>query len=438
MQIYNKPLELRYLIKFWLLIIASATPLIYFPINGTLNSYLPKFLFLIIISIFLLASIILFRKQVAYPLVDFDAANKLLLTFYILLIISSFFALDRTTAIIGSLYRFEGLITLTIYYFIFLCSRKIEIIDQKFILIMILSGVLISIHGIMQTYGIDPIPSHFYFEDLINSHNAFSSMGQPNHLGTYLVLLIPFAIYLYLDKNYNFGFVFYNIMFYALLCTYTRGSWIGLFVSLCAYFIFKMKHNKITYIEKRKILYVITSSILLLLIYALTSEHSFGARFVSIFSDFSKVAQGSDDSTSAGSGRIYIWTKAIELIKLRPLYGIGIDNLSVALRTFYEQDVIANCGYIGFANWSKAHNEYLQTAVTTGIPSLIVYLSLVIVIIKKAISRIRYSDFYLPLVASLVGFYVIGFFNNEVIMFAYLLWMFLGFASSKETIIYRD
>jgi len=435
MQIQNKPLEFRNVIKFWLLIIASVTPLLYFPVAGKLNSYFPKYIFLIIMLTIILFTIILFRKQI-YPLIEFDSENKLLLIFYIFLLFSVFFALDRTTAIVGSDIRFEGLLTLTSYYLIFLCSRTIKNIDKKFILIMVFVGTLISTHGIMQVYGIDPVPSYFYPEVVLNMHSSFSSMGQPNHLGTYLVLLIPFAVYLYFDKNQPVGFFFYSVIFFALLCTNTRGAWIGFGISIFAFFILKFKNYGIEKIEKKKILYTLLASIFLLFIYTFTNDNSFGARFISIFSDFSKATSGANNSYRAGSGRIGIWTEVIELIKLRPIFGVGIDNLSIALKTFCEQDIMTKFGPIGFVNWSKAHNEYLQTAVTSGIPSLIVYISLVAIIIKKSVSRIQYSDFYLPLTASLVGFYIIGFFNNETINFAYLLWMFLGFACSKEIISY--
>ncbi len=437
MQIQNKPLEFKSVIKFWLLITASVTPLLYFPVAGKLNSYFPKYIFLIIMLTIILFTIILFRKQI-YPLIDFDNENKLLLIFYIFLLFSVFFALDRTTAILGSDIRFEGLLTLTSYYLIFLCSRTVKNIDKKFISIMVSVGTLISIHGIMQVYGIDPVPANFYPDVVLKMHSSFSSMGQPNHLGTYLVLLIPFTVYLYFEKNQVVGFFFYTIIFFALLCTNTRGAWIGFGISLFTYFILKSKNHGVKKIEKNKVLPMLFASIFLIVIYAFTNENSLGARFASIFSDFSKAASGANNSYRAGSGRIGIWTEVIELIKLRPIFGVGIDNLSIALKTFCEQDIMTKFGLIGFVNWSKAHNEYLHTAVTSGIPSLIVYVSLIAVIIKKSVSRIIYSDFYLPLTASLVGFYIIGFFNNETINFAYLLWMFLGFACSKEIIELSD
>ncbi len=433
MQIQNKPLEFRNVIKFWLLIVASVTPLLYFPVAGKLNSYFPKYIFLIIMLTIILLTIILFRKQI-YTLIDFDSENKHLLIFYFLLIFSMFFALDRTTAIVGSDIRFEGLLTLTSYYLIFLCARTVKDINKRFILIMVITGTLISIHGIMQVYGIDPIPKNLYY---LGSSRAYSSMGQPNHLGTYLVLIIPFTLYLFFEKNFNLGFWLYNLMFFALLCADTRGAWIGFFVSIPMYFVFKMRRSRITKDEKKKILYIVVSMFVLISVYILT-KNNFGTRLLSIFFDLSKVAIGSENSYDAGSHRIYLWGKVIELIKSRPLFGVGIDNLGLAMKMYYEQDIISKCGLYEVVNFSKAHNEYLHTAVTSGIPSLIVYVSLVAVIIKKSVSRIKHSNFYLPLTASLVGFYVIGFFNNETINFAYLLWMFLGFACSKEIIELSD
>ncbi len=430
-----RSLEIKSVIKFWLIVISSLTPLIYLPVGGKLDSYYPKFIFLIIIFIILLASIIIFRKQ-SNQFIYFDKERQILSVFYILLIMSTLFAMDRTTALFGSQYRYEGLLTLSIYFLIFLISREIETIGKKFLIVMLGSGVIISIHGIMQAYRIDPIPDHYYFENIADSHVAFSSMGNPNHLGTYLVILIPFSLFLYIEKNLKLGFLFYIILFYALLCAYTRGSWIGYLCSFCIYYMLKIKQKGILETEKRKIKLIILTSVTLLLIYSFTSELNFVSRIFSIFSDIAKVAQGADDASTAGSYRIFFWSKSFELIKQMPIFGVGVDNLGVALKTFFESDIISNYGQSGFFTGSKAHNEYLHIAVTSGVPSLIVYLILAFLVIKKAVLRIKYSDLYLPISTSLIGFYSVGFFNNEVIMFAYLLWMILGLACSKNIIKY--
>jgi len=434
---HNTTLDIKKILKIWVIIICSLTPLIYLPIVGKFNSYVPRFLFLVLMFTILFCIIFLNRKQIG-RLIDFDIETRLLLVFYVLLVISVFFALDKQTAIFGSLSRVEGLLTLTIYFSIFLTSRNIEKIGKKFILVMLLPGAIISIHGILQAYGIDPIPNHYYFANMLSSNLAFSTMGNPNHLGTYLVLLIPFTIYLYIEKKHIFGFIFYIIMFYALLTTSTRGSWIGLFLGLSIYFFFRIRQNRRSGIKDNKHKYIIIASIILLVVYSFSSDFNFIARFASIFLDFIKVVKRSNDVLDAGSFRLYIWDKVIELIKSRPFFGVGLDNLGIAFGKYYQLETINTMGITGLGTVSKAHNEYLHIAVTSGIPSLIIYLSLVVTIFKKIISRIIHSDIYLPLMASLVGFYTIGFFNNQVIMFAYLLWAFLGLACSKVIITYDE
>ena len=50
----NAPLDLNKILKFWVLVTASVTPLIYLPIGGILNPYFPKLVFLIVIFIILI------------------------------------------------------------------------------------------------------------------------------------------------------------------------------------------------------------------------------------------------------------------------------------------------------------------------------------------------------------------------------------------------
>ena len=431
----NAPLDLNKILKFWVLVTASVTPLIYLPIGGILNPYFPKLVFLIVIFIILIMTGILCWRQI-FDSAVFDTENKLLAVYYLLLIASAFFAYDRATALFGSFYRFEGLLTLTVYFVIFLCARRTNSLSRSFILLILSSAVLIALHAIMQKYGLDPVPQHMYPDNL--SRQAFSSMGNPNHLGTYMVLLIPFAAYWYIDKDMKSGFLIYCILFFALLCSNTRGSWIGFFAGFCAYGYLKLRTDRENASVKKKMVRLTAVSAFLILIYSMSFENGIIFRFLSIFVDLSKLLSGSEDSYMGGSNRIYIWMRVIELIGMHPLFGVGIDNLGDVFMMFFEYDTVAKFKLSDAAYFSKAHNEYLHIAVSSGIPSLLVYISFVFVIFKKSAGRISESGIYLPITVSIIGFYTVGFFNNTVLMFAYLLWIFLGFACSRKTIQYAD
>lgn len=80
----------------------------------------------------------------------------------------------------------------------------------------------------------------------------------------------------------------------------------------------------------------------------------------------------------------------------------------------------------------KAHNEYLQYAVTLGIPALIVYFAFVISIIKKHINEIDNNNVKLILYFVVVSYLVQAFFNISTVGIAPLFWFTLGLLDSKE------
>jgi putative inorganic carbon (HCO3(-)) transporter len=69
----------------------------------------------------------------------------------------------------------------------------------------------------------------------------------------------------------------------------------------------------------------------------------------------------------------------------------------------------------------KAHNEYLNIAVSAGIPSLIAYLTLVFVVLKNSVSKEKNL-----LLAVIIAYLVQAFFNISVVSVAFLFWILLG------------
>ncbi|WP_195540233.1 O-antigen ligase family protein [Eubacterium maltosivorans] len=65
----------------------------------------------------------------------------------------------------------------------------------------------------------------------------------------------------------------------------------------------------------------------------------FGARFLSVFTDLSKIIKG-NNWEEGGSYRLFIWSKTLELIKLRPLTGFGIETLGKVMGQYFERDIV--------------------------------------------------------------------------------------------------
>lgn len=131
------------------------------------------------------------------------------------------------------------------------------------------------------------------------------------------------------------------------------------------------------------------------------------------------------------SGRGYIWARTIPLLKDYILLGSGPDTFSAV----FPNDDYLNAYYYGYNNIyiSRPHNTYLQTAVQTGMVSLILWL------IFYGIYFIRSIKLYwtLKLDSSLeliglgifigtAGYMLAGFINDSSVTVAPFYWIFLG------------
>ncbi len=115
------------------------------------------------------------------------------------------------------------------------------------------------------------------------------------------------------------------------------------------------------------------------------------------------------DAGDAGSGRWKLWVGAIEIIKKKPLFGAGLENM------IYEYSELG----IGEG---RSHNLILQLAGTIGIPGMLLYVAGVAIIFFQALKYFRTWDMYTYigmfvmvsyLISSLTGnsgFYTSGYF----------------------------
>ena len=159
-------------------------------------------------------------------------------------------------------------------------------------------------------------------------------------------------------------------------------------------------------------------------VFNIQSENSLLGRLLSITKDASEFIEGNE---KAGSNRIFIWKKTIELIKMKPLFGFGIENLDIPFTRYFYEETVKVFGRPMIVD--KAHNEYLHIAAVSGIPSLVAYLSMLLIILLKG-KRRMYSDSDMPLMLSVVlGYMAQAFFNISVVCVAYLFWAMLGFTA---------
>jgi O-antigen ligase len=142
------------------------------------------------------------------------------------------------------------------------------------------------------------------------------------------------------------------------------------------------------------------------------------------------------------SSRGYIWSRSLPLLKDTILLGNGPDTFAAY---FPQQDIKGKMYAYDGDMWQlvdKAHNLYLQTALNTGVVSLIAMLALFIMYFIKSFKiyyRSKFDDFNsiagLAVFVAVVGYLGAGIFNDSVVSVAPVFWVLLGMGISINKIL---
>ena len=133
-----------------------------------------------------------------------------------------------------------------------------------------------------------------------------------------------------------------------------------------------------------------------------------------------------------GSGRGYIWSRSIPMLRDTLILGYGPDAYALY---FPQEDVVGKRVHINNARTivDKPHNLYLQKALNTGLPSLLALLALWGYYLLQSVRLYRDADFsgWRPVVgaaiaAAVAGYLAAGFFNDSVVSVAPVFWTLLG------------
>ncbi|HQC70914.1 MAG TPA: O-antigen ligase family protein [Sedimentibacter sp.] len=419
--------------KVTVILALSVIPAVFVPLGGTTDHfYLPKVAAMIILALSFLA-VLAINKIRFKDIVQKDRINISLFIYFILLAASVYAAENKVFAIIGVPGRWEGLVTITLYMFLFITARLYLVPDEGLFKIILVTAIIVSIYGILQTMNFDPFPRDVLRENW--SKRAFSTMGNPNFLGSYIVLIIPTSIYFYIINKNITGLTAYAILFYCLLSTGTRGAWLGTIASIMAFAAIHYMYFRYSKGEFTRYIILLVITILLLALYNFNTEGAFIDRFLSIARDANEFLTKGDRADYSGANRGFIWKRVAELIKKRPLAGYGIENLGEAFKKYYTKDMIELWNEVRYLD--KAHNEYLHIAVTSGIPSLLVYLTFISQIILKGLFRLKNCKTALLILSSVIGYMTAAFFNISVVSVAYVYWIFLGLLAGSNGNCYK-
>ncbi|WP_147532503.1 O-antigen ligase family protein [Bacillus marasmi] len=394
----------------------------------------PKVAYLYVFVLGYWLFVILKRKYGSFEFTNKTISMEFIVgLFFLLIIFSSVFSVNIDTALYGTSGRYEGALTLFCYISIFLFSYRFSNVNKLLSTFrgMLFASGFLSIYGILQHFFIDFLPRS---STKLNEIRSYSFFDNPNFYGSYLVLTIFISVIVFLhneNKKYTlFHFITICLSFIALIFSGTRSGWLGVLFGVLFLTVFVVWKRK--YLWKKWIILLATWFFIFAMI-DIVENGTYFARFASLISDSYKVTSG-NASGGEGSSRLIIWKNTVPLLKEYYLFGSGPDTFEYV----FPQDTEEKKKYFGHLIVDKAHNEYLQIAVTLGIPALVIYLYLLYLVLKTAFRAVNIAQgnnqiILYGLISAISGYLVQAFFNISVVPVAPIFWFILGITMSFST-----
>ena len=417
-----------------IILIAVLSPLLIAPVILVNHPVIYKFWTLVIGGSLLLVLLLLNYK-------DFKTDKKdiLLLIFLLLIMISTFLSSNIKTSLIGHATRYEGLIAFTAYALIYICTKKFfkyenynELLNILFVIYMII-GIL----GIAQRYV-----DNFRLYPIFNK-GVCATFSNSNFFASFISLVLPITIPIYIFKGNKKAFILSIVMFFNLISCLTRSAWVAFILISIVFFIYLIRQKNIKYFKRIVLLIICFLSIIIFLYNGFSFlnkriEKNDNKNILTVQYKIERIEKEiklvrKGKINKLGSDRVEIWIMTIKLIKQVPIFGCGTDNLFNGLREYCQEEFYAFHDRTN-AYVDKAHNEYLQIAATTGIPSLIVYLAFLSLVLFSKFKTMFKDRVVLIICLAIYSYLIQAFFNISTLGVAPLLYMLLGLVDNKEFI----
>ncbi|OGC50912.1 hypothetical protein A2716_02660 [candidate division WWE3 bacterium RIFCSPHIGHO2_01_FULL_40_23] len=343
--------------------------------------------------------------------------------------LSTLFSIGTYTSIWGYYTRFNGglvsIIIFTIMYFIFINELSAE--ERESVLrTIILGSIPVSLYGIAQNLGYE---KGYWEED--SQARVFATLGQPNWLAAYLILIIPPTLYKMLsvrDERAKLLFFLVAAMAYASLWfTYSLSGLLGFGVSMILFSTFVdkavVKHN----------LRFVMSLVFVFLLISFLRPGVIKPKVIDSINDIRKkfsvsfAAYADEDTSEKRFGdttaiRLGIWEGTKSLIFASPknfLIGTGPETFPYAFLKYRPKELNQTTEWNFVFN--KPHNFYLEIFSNLGLFGFFSYL----LIIKTVLFKLKEkTNFHLA--SGLSALFVSDFFGWHTVTASMLLYLFLG------------
>jgi len=277
----------------------------------------------------------------------------------------------------------SGLIKLTLNLVLFLLLARVlrrPAARNGLILTYLLTALLVSVVGLRQyIFGVEALatwvdPS----SELADTTRVYSFLGNPNLLAAYLIPAVMFsaaAVFVWprwLPKGLALVMTLCNTL--CLVLTYSRGGWIGFVVAGFVLLALLVQYWSIGFSPfwRRWALPLLLGGAVGLVAVAVLGVDVLRSRVLSIFA-------GRQDSSN--NFRINVWAAVLDMIRARPLLGIGPGN--DAFNQIYP--LFQRPRYTALS----AYSVFLEIAVEAGLAGLLAFGWLMVVTVHQGWGQLQ-------------------------------------------------
>ncbi len=420
----------------WFTFLSSAiiTPLFFTTANTELFE-VPKMFIVYVSAVLLLALTSLKfiaqgKIQIPRSLVFYSLA-----AFVAIQIISTLTSIDKFTSVFGYPTRLNGGLLSQFAYLVIFTSALINLSfqkAQKLLLTMIVAAFAVALWGIPGHFGADPncliltgkLNATCWQKEFDPTARIFSTLGQPNWLASFIVMIIPLALSLLLISKKGsrlLPFVIVAALTLALLFTSSISGLLGLAVAVL---IFSALIG--TELVRKNFKIFLVAAILTALVLV-----GSGATLRSRIAEALTKPQSAraNAGTSSGQIRLIVWQGAVAAFKARPILGFGPETFVYSYYQFRPQAHNLTTEWNFYYN--KAHNEFLNYLANVGLlgfGGFLVFIGVSLFELSKiAGSKNPVSIWAKAVLASITGYFVTIFFGFSIVTTQ--LFMFLEIAA---------
>ena len=347
--------------------------------------------------------------------------NALVYVFIFIVAVSNLFSVYPSLSFWGGHgFYFEGTVSFFIYALLYFITANYLENKEMVIKLLVLSGIIVSVYAVAQSLGI----TLFVWRGVQPFPRVWSTMGNPNFLGSLLIMIIPACVFMLLSSGKISAKIFYSVALLlnilSLVFTYSRAAWIGM---ICGFIVFAvLADKKRLKVNGMYLFAVAVLSVLLVSVWPYPDTNGTTAKPV-----IERAASAADLSEPNIASRISGWKTALSLIKQRPFTGYGPDTFGSVFRIYMSADYEKLAGRSKTAGY--AHNVLLQYASTLGLAGAGMYLAVFITFIVYLI-RIAKSQEHNLLASGMAAAVAALFINNQFsfsgIVPETIFWIFMG------------